>query len=68
MYLTEAVKVLKAQGTVEESLLAHIFPLGWEHINFLGEYQFDDQQVPTLDHLHPLRIEGSVYHWNQKPE
>lgn len=59
VYLTEAVKVLKAQGTLDESLLAHIFPLGWEHINFLGEYQFDDQQVPTLDHLRPLRIDGS---------
>ena len=61
VYLTEAVKMLKAQGTVDESLLAHIFPLGWEHINFLGEYQFDDRQVPTLDHLRPLRIEDSKF-------
>ena len=59
VYLTEAVKVLKAKGTLDESLLAHIFPLGWEHINFLGEYQFDDQQIPTLDHLQPLRIDDS---------
>lgn len=47
VYLTEAMKGLKAQGALDESLLAHIFPIGWEPINFLGEYQLDDHQVPT---------------------
>ena len=56
VYLTEAVKFLKANGGVDESLLQHIFPLGFEHINFLGEYKFDDDQYPALDRLRPLRL------------
>ena len=27
-------------GKYREELLPHISPLGWEHINFLGEYSF----------------------------
>lgn len=41
VYLTEATKLLKSKGMLREDLLQHISPLGWEHINFLGEYTFD---------------------------
>ena len=54
VYLTEATKVLKEKGTLREDLLKHISPLGWEHINFLGEYTFDKKNVTSLDSLHPL--------------
>ena len=59
VYLTEAVKFLKTNGNVDESLLHHIFPLGFEHINFLGEYKFDDDHYPALARLRPLRLSGS---------
>ncbi len=45
IYLAQAIEVLKENGAVDESLLSHVFPLGWAHINFLGEYHFDDNQV-----------------------
>lgn len=35
VYLTEATKLLKEKGNLQEDLLKHISPLGWEHINFL---------------------------------
>lgn len=54
VYLTEATKVLKEKGTLREDLLKHISPLGWEHINFLGEYTFDKKNVTNLDSLRPL--------------
>ena len=44
VYLTEAVKVLKAQK-VDENLFAYIFPLGWEHTNCPGEYQFTTTDI-----------------------
>jgi TnpA family transposase len=37
VYLTEATKSLKEKGNLQEDLLKHIPPLGWEHINFLGD-------------------------------
>jgi len=36
VYLTEAMNFLKMNGNFDETLLSHISPLGWEHINFLG--------------------------------
>ena len=48
-----------ASGNLDESLLPHVLPLGWEHVNFLGEYKFDDNQVQTRDRLRPLRLGDS---------
>ena len=39
VYLTEAIIVLKAKRDFDEDLIQHISPLGWEHINLLGEYK-----------------------------
>jgi TnpA family transposase len=39
VYLERAVTALKVQGQkVDESLLQHLSPLGWEHINLTGDY------------------------------
>ncbi|MCP1285513.1 Tn3 family transposase [Bacillus sp. SM-B1] len=40
--------------SLREDLLKHISPLGWEHINFLGEYTFDMKKVASLYSLRPL--------------
>ena len=48
VYLTEAAKLLKEIGALRENLLKHISPLGWEHINFLGEYTFDMNKVASF--------------------
>lgn len=57
VYLTEATKLLKQKGSLQENLLSHISPLGWEHINFLGEYTFDQKRNADLNSLLPL-IQG----------
>ncbi len=54
VYLTEATKLLKEKGDFQEDLLKHISPLGWEHINFLGEYTFDMKKIASLHSLRPL--------------
>lgn len=56
VYLTEATKILKSKGLLKEALLPHISPLGWEHINLLGEYTFDLKKVPNSHELRPLKI------------
>lgn len=48
VYLTEAMKLLKEKGNLREDLLKHISnSLGWEHINFLGEYTFDMTKITS---------------------
>ncbi len=54
VYLTEATNLLKEKGILREDLLKHISPLGWEHINFLGEYTFDMKKIASLHSLRPL--------------
>lgn len=56
MYLQKAINHLKQKETIYESLLKHISPLGWEHINLLGEYNFDIKNIPEYDELRPLNI------------
>ena len=55
VYLSEAIKVLRDKDGFNEDLLKHISPLGWEHINFLGEYRFDTKGFSSLEALRPLQ-------------
>ena len=55
-YLKKAIDHLKANGGFDENLLEHIAPPGWEHINFLGEYTFDVNNLPESTELGPLNI------------
>lgn len=56
VYLQKAINHLKSTVSFNEDLLKHIAPLGWEHINFLGEYTFDVLNIPESDELRPLNI------------
>lgn len=56
VYLQKAIDHLKQSDPFDESLLKHISPLGWEHINLLGEYNFDIKNIPESDELRPLNI------------
>jgi len=54
VYLGRAVAELRSQGeAVPDELLAHIAPLGWEHITFNGDYIWPT--VPLKDGFRPLR-------------
>lgn len=55
-YLKKAIDHLKQSETFDESLLKHISPLGWEHINLLGEYNFDTKNTFESDKLRALNI------------
>ncbi|MCP4285995.1 MAG: transposase, partial [Gammaproteobacteria bacterium] len=56
VYLDKIVNTLRAKGEeVSDEYLAHISPLGWQHINLLGRYEFDLTQAYPLQALRPLR-------------
>jgi TnpA family transposase len=56
VYLDNIVNTLRANGAeISDEHLGHISPLGWQHINLLGRYQFDLAQAYPLHALRPLR-------------
>ena len=54
VYLSHAVAELGANGErFRDDLLAHIAPLGWEHITFNGDYVWPTE--PLQNAFRPLR-------------
>ncbi|HDR7713710.1 Tn3 family transposase [Bacillus cereus] len=56
LHLTKAVEYQKRSDSFNEELLHHMSPLGWEHINLLGEYHFNSENKVSLDSLRPLKL------------
>lgn len=57
-YLEHAVAQLRARGhTVDDRLLAHVWPLGWEHINLTGDYSWGTDQPAGPATLRELRLD-----------
>jgi Tn3 transposase DDE domain len=60
VYLSRAVAELRVQGEfLPDTLLAHIGPLGWEHISFNGDYVWPSE--PFKDGFRPLRNPRSAF-------
>jgi TnpA family transposase len=56
-YLNRAIAALRATEDVPEELLAHLSPLGWEHVNLTGDYVWAsaEQASENPDGYKPLR-------------
>jgi TnpA family transposase len=55
-YLERAVPSLKAHGhSIHESLLQHLSPMGWEHINLTGDYVWPASKRLQKAKFRPLR-------------
>ncbi|MEA2962974.1 MAG: hypothetical protein QOI46_3072 [Alphaproteobacteria bacterium] len=60
VYLDRAVRQLRAQGAdVPDDLLAHVAPLGWEHIGLTGDYVWTEANPAAP--FRPLREVHSVF-------
>ena len=56
VYMQEAVRQITAQGVSSDSAdIAHLSPLIWRHINFLGRYDFALPETVANGGLRPLR-------------
>ena len=54
IYLDRAVQHLRSQGvSIPDELLAHVAPLGWEHIALTGDYDWNTAKPANA--LRPLR-------------
>ena len=55
-YLERAVTTLRQTEDVPDPLLAHLSPLGWEHVNLTGDYIWGGHQASeNIDGLRLLR-------------
>jgi len=54
-YLDAAIAALRKTTPVAEELLAHLSPLGWEHINLTGDYVWTSDEPEISDGLRALR-------------
>jgi TnpA family transposase len=60
VYLDRAIQHLRAQGvTIPDDLLAHVAPLGWEHIALTGDYVWTDSNA--INGFRPLRDVPSTF-------
>ncbi|HEV8177877.1 MAG TPA: Tn3 family transposase, partial [Gemmatimonadales bacterium] len=56
VYLADAVEQLRSRGVaISDEQLAHVSPLGWEHINLTGDYRWNMQLVASLEQRRSLR-------------
>jgi hypothetical protein len=56
VYLSRAIDDLKAFGLpVDDNLLEHLSPLGWEHINLTGDYVWRQNRRVESGKFRPLR-------------
>ena len=56
-YLNRAIAALRETEVVPDQLLAHLSPLGWEHINLTGDYVWSaaDEATENRDGFRSLR-------------
>jgi hypothetical protein len=54
---------MKRKGVkIDEQLLSHLSPLGWEHINLAGDYIWKSNRIPAsgkFRRLRPAKVERS---------
>jgi hypothetical protein len=56
VYIERAIQALANSGqTVDEELLPHLSPLGWEHINLSGDYVWQQDKRVARGRFRPLR-------------
>ena len=56
VYLERAVQALRDSGEiVDDKILQHLSPLGWEHVNLTGDYIWRQSRQPEQGKFRPLR-------------
>jgi len=56
VYLERSIQALRASGKdIDEALLPHLSPLGWEHINLTGDYIWRQNKHVEQGRFRPLR-------------
>ena len=57
-YLERAAELLRNHGhAIDDGLLTHVWPLGWEHINLTGDYTWTHEDAGSPARLRALRLD-----------
>jgi hypothetical protein len=60
VYLERSIPALRQQREIDESLIPHIAPLGWNHINVTGDYVWHTNKRVAKGRFRPLRAMKST--------
>jgi TnpA family transposase len=61
VYLGRALDELRRGGEIiPDTLLAHLAPVGWQHINLTGDYLWDAETGLASDGFRPLRARAAI--------
>jgi TnpA family transposase len=61
VYLERAIQALRALGKdIDETLLPHLSPLGWEHINLTGDYVWRQSKHVEQGKYRPLQMRADA--------
>jgi Tn3 transposase DDE domain len=55
VYMERALAALRADGSIEDDLVAHLSPLSWEHIHSTADYVWHANKRVTKGRLRSLR-------------
>nr|WP_313933857.1 Tn3 family transposase [Citrobacter freundii] len=61
------ISQLRSHWAINEQLLSHLSPLGWEHINLTGDYIWKSNRIPAsgkFRRLRPAKVERSKNNLN----
>src|SRR5260221_7535929 len=65
VYLERAAASLAEQkAEIQPELLAHLSPLGWEHIGLTGDYTWHENKRVALGRFRPLRVPSKTNLWS----
>ena len=57
VYVERAIQTLRdTSQDIDEKLLPHLSPLGWEHINLTGDYIWQQNKLLEQGKFRPLRM------------
>jgi hypothetical protein len=60
VYLERSMAALRQQLEIDDSLISHVAPLGWNHINLTGDYVWHANKRVAKGRFRPLRIRKST--------
>jgi len=56
VYIERAIQALRESGQeIDDTLLSHVSPLGWEHVNLTGDYIWQQDKRVERGRFRPLR-------------
>lgn len=60
VYLERAIAALRQQREIDDNLIQHVAPLGWNHINLTGDYVWHANKRVAQGRFRPLRAVKST--------